>query len=269
MRDHEVLRTMSHSKASDPQLSWVMAEGGLLLFAEARSAFNYPLESAVSRLICGISEEFAEERFRYLRKRIFTSGDLSLWDKNLIKVCAKRHSIVQDFATAQLTAKKIIDIGRDIQMDESAMRAVDMVGEPLSQLDAENLVLNLSRAEGARHLGHKRHEMPRNVAAAMVSGSGRLIAAAVNTNVRFQMRHAEVNLIVAMLRQSHFRIPPGTAIYTSLKPCRMCAALILDSFAKRSEDPSTLRVFSLEDDLGRFGRHNQLAHVLKIKSKSS
>ena len=68
------------------------------------------------------------------------------------------------------------------------------------------------------------------------------------------MRHAEVNLLLAMAARGIHRIPRGTVLYTSLKPCRMCASLIL----AMQEAPTSLRVIALEDDPGPHGRHNIL-----------
>jgi tRNA(Arg) A34 adenosine deaminase TadA len=97
--------------------------------------------------------------------------------------------------------------------------------------------------------------------ALLVDKDGHVIAANVNTNAGSQMRHAEVNLLLAMASRGINRIPAGATIYTSLKPCRMCASLILSV----QEDCSPLRVVTLADDEGRHGKHRMLLALEIVK----
>jgi tRNA(Arg) A34 adenosine deaminase TadA len=88
----------------------------------------------------------------------------------------------------------------------------------------------------------------------LFSKEGELLAHAVNTNARNRFCHAEINL----LRELHFRglkgIPAGASLYVTLKPCRMCAAMIL-SFCENSE---SIRVFYDENDPGPNARRTAL-----------
>jgi tRNA(Arg) A34 adenosine deaminase TadA len=241
------------------QTAWVTGEGSLVVFARGASAPENPLDSAVTRLIFGINREFGEERYRLLRRRIFTNGSLSNWDQHLIKVCAKRVSTGGDFKSATPDGIRVIDVGHDIKPDATSLRATDHVGKQFSPDDALSLVRKLAEAETLTASQTKAHLKPRAVAAALVGHDGMLLGAAVNTNHTCQPRHAEVNLFLNQMTTGYRQIPPGATLYTSLKPCRMCASLILELAPHKD-----VKVIAGCDDPGTFGRHSLLDGLLSI-----
>lgn len=94
----------------------------------------------------------------------------------------------------------------------------------------------------------------RPIAALLVGAGGELLGWATNTSSRNSTSHAEVNLVECWLDGARQRLPPGSRIYSTRKPCKMCAGLAWDA----ASDPWTLRVFYSEDDPLRYARETVL-----------
>gem|GEM_PF-1609383 len=256
---------LNHSRA------WLEAEGNLVVTASAGHG-DFPWSSAVTRLIAGINEEFGEERYRFLRRRILCDGTVSDWDRNLVKVCAKRMSssavsslslifpgAPTPFPGEYAGSRQVLEVGMDLGPDPASDRTAHLP-EVLDDSGAIASTARIAAAERAKFAETKPHLAPRCVAAILVDQDGHLIAANVNTNAGHQMRHAEVNLLLSMASRDIHRIPRGAVLYTSLKPCRMCASLIL----AMQEGPDPVRIVALADDPGPHGRHNMLPGSLVI-----
>ena len=249
--------------------AWINTAEGLFLFASAingSGGHEYTgksdwINSPIARLIHGINVEFGAERLRILRQHICADYDISHWDQNLIKVCAKRFCKSSNLNEDAAKAGRVIEIGANLQFDQSSARLQEMTGQIFSHKDALELCISLADAQKSNHADVKLHLAPRNVGALILDGSGKLLAATVNTNSSCQMRHAEVNLILHLRERGIHEIPDGAQIYVSLKPCRMCASLILSS----ALNSSSIKIIAAADDTGRFGRHNFLSGILKIQ----
>jgi tRNA(Arg) A34 adenosine deaminase TadA len=100
-------------------------------------------------------------------------------------------------------------------------------------------------------LQNARYESDRPIAALLVSKENEILGAAINTNAKNRTLHAEMNLIEACHEQ---RIPKGARIYSTLKPCKMCAGMIVDS----AEELSSLRVVYAENDPGKNAQNTAL-----------
>ncbi len=250
--------------------AWIKTADNLMLYATENPRDIYPFGSAVTRLIYGITMEFGEDRFRFLRQRISSMKKLNIWEQNLIKVCAKRASTVTTFDPTEVPAHKCLDIGQDLSADLSASRKQHLLGSPLLKDEALQLVsdIALNELHHSRNLGLKLHEAHRPVAAILCDAKDIVLAVGVNTNAACQMRHAEVNLVLQLCNLGMTAFPIGSKLYTSLKPCRMCAGLI-HSFGIRenASEPPPLQIFAGEDDPGRFGRHHLLDDILEIKNQ--
>ena len=92
---------------------------------------------------------------------------------------------------------------------------------------------------------HARH---RNVHAFLVAADGRILLEARNTNAVNRMRHAEVNLVHAWWARMGSPPPRDAWVAVSLKPCRMCAALLFET--TRHEGQAPIAIGYLEDDTG-------------------
>lgn len=87
----------------------------------------------------------------------------------------------------------------------------------------------------------------RPVVAVLSGPDGRILAAARNASGGHRTLHAEVCLV-----QSHGTIPSGSTIWTSLQPCRMCAAVLVGAAA------GPLRARHLLPDPGRLATRTAL-----------
>ncbi len=292
---------MNRTLISPTPRAWLIAEGGVVLTATSANSTPAPLpwHSAVTRLITGVNATFGEERYRYLRRRIICDGEISTWNRNLVKVCAKRitdsrskegTNSIPDFFSAISEATRVIDVGIDLTCDPTSERCAESLGQKLTSCDALDLVAGMVAGMVARLAAGvasakidldkksdnqkqaKQHQIPRCVASLLVDRDGRLLGANVNTNVGFQLRHAEVNLLVSLAERGFTQIPPGATLYTSLKPCRMCASLILAlspmevSASKSPTKNLPYRVIALSDDPGPHGRHQMLGSSLMLAS---
>jgi cytidine deaminase len=246
------------------QLAWLRTQGGALLFAETKSAedvfaINFA-KNPVVQLINGINIEFGVERFRHLRNTINTNYPLFEWEKNLIKVCAKRHSDKTSFELDKSSANRILQIGRPLTLGDEAIILNDAKTKTTQIAEALKLAYEAAKKMESSQIDRHRFNRDRHVVAILLDQDGRLLMAARNTNHNNQVLHAEVNLLLAYSSQFQNKIPKGASLVCSLKPCRMCASLFLDL----CQDPATVRVFAAEDDLGRFGRHKLLGSLLTI-----
>jgi deoxycytidylate deaminase len=250
--------------------AWIKTKDNLLLYANGNPFDSSPFASPVTRLIYGISSEFGEERFRFLRQRIFLLTHPSIWETNLVKVCAKRLSTAPNFELNGTPTHKQLDIGKNLEPETSATRHTELNGCRLAKTDALKLVSEIAAEEVrmAQLAGLKRHHSSRPVSALLCDSDDRVLGVAVNTNATCQLRHAEVNLLLQVAQAGISALPNGSKLYTSLKPCRMCASLLL-SFGRseKNSGPSTLQIFAAEDDPGTFGRHHLLDGILTINKQ--
>ncbi|MCX5544745.1 Bd3614 family nucleic acid deaminase [Paraburkholderia sp. CNPSo 3076] len=90
-----------------------------------------------------------------------------------------------------------------------------------------------------------------SIAALLVSSQGRVLAIAENMKARNETFHAEVNLVQAYMSKfdSFVQGREGVvAVYTTLKPCKMCAAMIAHAFP-------CCKVIYAQDDPGTHAEH--------------
>jgi tRNA(Arg) A34 adenosine deaminase TadA len=246
------------------QTAWIEAPGGLILRADQETGSSHPLDSAISQLIVGINIEFTEERYRYLRLPIYCNYQPSLWDMHLIKVCAKRLVISIGQAPPPPRPSRHVSIGATVPAQLTAIALADDEIPPrgtfMDRRGSLELVQRMAALQQLRTAAMKRHQAPRAVAAALFDGDSKLITATVNTNAQCQVLHAEVNLIAQLRKLGFEQIPFNATLVTSLKPCRMCAALLIELGAREHH----LQILAAADDSGTFGRHKILDGLLTI-----
>lgn len=91
------------------------------------------------------------------------------------------------------------------------------------------------------------------ISAILVDKSGRILSWAVNDNSSNLTFHAEVNMLQSWYKQfngNNTRLPEGCIIYTTLKPCKMCAAMIQRMSYKSKGSLSIGRIFIGQHDPG-------------------
>ena len=120
--------------------------------------------------------------------------------------------------------------------------------------------VNLSRYNAiARNEGH-------NIAALLVSENGQVLAYGLNAALINNTYHAEVNMLQAYARSSQV-LPKNALIYTTMKPCHMCAAMITQLLPDSAviyaqEDPKAVGV---SEPSGGMGLLSQLLGAKQIK----
>lgn len=267
------------------QLAWIHAPGNLLLLADSKFSDDGtrrpPWESAISRLIAGVNVTFGEEKYRYLRNRIYTTTSENLWDQQLVKLCAKRVTWSCQKLDPLTEAAKILHIGMTMKASPASCKLAEINATKATHQSVIEILRNLINTELEKWHGQRRHNAPRPVAAIAVGDDDEILAANVNTNVellgidtppaRLQFMHAEVNMVLSLAARGKKHLPKGVRIYTSLKPCRMCAALLMEfapPLASRDDEgpapKPAMQIFSLADDPGPHGQHHILDGFFEI-----
>jgi tRNA(Arg) A34 adenosine deaminase TadA len=227
-----------------------LSDGQTVLFARERAPEPWAPSSPVVRLVQGLYERFPERARKLARNRIYDTGEPGLICRETVHVAAKRitggivphdHGLRTGLVQVDLSDW---DSGRPpLAAPEDALRSWPGAKPPSSPRDFLRLATILaSRIPRSGPL----HGLDRPVAALLVSPEGRLQAWALNTNARNRTLHAEINLVQGFYREARNPFPRGSRLYVTLKPCRMCAALIWQ-LARRDRD---LRVLYAEDDPG-------------------
>lgn len=245
--------------------AWIVAPGGLLLFA--RSDHNHDLYSPsqftrtpVTKLVYGINREFGVERFRYLRTPIETNYQLSNWERGVVKVCAKRHREFRDVTEAFTLSHRHLDVGRVLEAGVEQHRCDNAIGTFENADEALRRVLTVEKDMRISFNSQKMFRRHRCVAVTIIDPNGKVLVTATNSNAQNQLLHAEVNAFAQLTRNNINELAPGSTIVTTLKPCIMCANLILE-FTRNKKD---VKVLAAQDDVGSFGRHRILGETLEI-----
>lgn len=259
------------------EVAWVEFKGKVYFsyFTKGSAAPS----SAVVKLLQGLFDRHKDHSFFILRQRIFTTAALSEMCKGMIKVVAKR-------ATGEITPEQDLEFSEPLEFVEVESRE-----NPLSvvtHLNSENQMqiatvekwlssLNPKSAtehlQAARDLskqvprGEILHDYDREIAAILIAADGKVLSYGVNSNSINKTLHAEVNLVQRYFRDHGQKIPAGAVLYSTHKPCKMCAGMIYDW----AQNPDQLKVYySIEESggmstqtvLDRHGLNRQLLHSL-------
>ncbi len=198
--------------------------------------------SAVVQLIQGI-HEFHPTRWRHLlRKRIFATAANEMC-QGMVKVAAKR-------LTCPVSSRDHgISLGWEM-IEIQRLTPPLLTQLPLSDFPAR------SDADFLRLARRLASDAAGSVAALLVSPENTILSWAVNRRDpdQNQARHAEVRMIQDYWLRTGRPIPRYARIYTTLKPCKMCAGMIWET----AEDVSAIEVVFREMDEGRYARHTVL-----------
>ena len=229
-----------------------LAFGGVRYVCEhvhAEAAFP---STPVLSLVWGIYEARGERAFEALRKHIHLEAPASELCRAVVRVGAKRlREAEQNPETTSGAADEIHNLPA-WPLSEDAFFGSEVPALFLESEAAVSLWLT-ARIEGLR----TRHaataaslfERDRAVVAALIGADGRVLLEVRNVNRRNRVRHAEMNLALGWWDRHNVPFPPGSRVAVSLKPCRMCAAMIA-----RASGPEPVRVLYLEDDPGPHAR---------------
>jgi tRNA(Arg) A34 adenosine deaminase TadA len=226
----------------------------------------WPPVSPVLRLLRGLYE-LEPWRARYVaRHRIFCTGQASSTCLGATRVAGRLLSAgvaAVDHGVDGLPGVPRIDAGsagprpRRAASELAAALSAIVAARPRERDDAVWMALaERLAAELRRHAATAGPDVrsDRPISALLVDGEGALLGWATNTGSRNATSHAEINLVEHWLAEARRPLPPGCRIYSTLKPCKMCAGLIWDA----ADDPLSLRVFYAEDDPRRSARETVL-----------
>jgi tRNA(Arg) A34 adenosine deaminase TadA len=223
-------------------LAWVSHQGKIY-FAHYPKG-NLAPHSAVVNLIQGLFEHFVDHSFFILRNRIYTTAGLSKMCQGMVKTVAKRAQaeIVAFDHGFKLTNEhiQILPMNPPAHLSDLNQRSLDAV----SALRSKNLGSWARQLASLNSRGDVLHDFDRDIACLLVDKSGDLLGYGLNCNSKNKTLHAEVNMVQRFYREFGRKLPEGSQIITTRKPCRMCAGMIHDW----SEIPESLQIHFEEDD---------------------
>ncbi|WP_413585563.1 Bd3614 family nucleic acid deaminase [Bdellovibrio sp. HCB274] len=230
---------------------------GSVYFSYYRKDLLSP-SSAVVKLLQGLFDRHIDHSFFILRQRIYTTERLTEMCRGMVKVVAKR-------ATDQIQPEQdpyFTETLNFIEIDhsENSLSAVHHLNTEnrtsLAQIRDE---LKLQKADSHQQRlaavaslaariprGEVLHDYDRSIAAALISSTGEILSYGFNSNSKNKTLHAEVNLVQRFFRESGGKIPSGAVLYSTHKPCKMCAGMIYDW----SESPKDLKVYYAVEETG-------------------
>lgn len=202
-------------------------------------------------MIQGVYETAPKHARQLLRNRIYTTENPTELCFGAIKVSAKRMTWgIQPQPHPLLIPQTLIEVSPSNSPSLfSSAQQLDLeltlpMGHEIQFLNyAEQLASSIPR-QGPLY------SCDRDVAALLVSKSGKILSWALNTNSLNRTLHAELNLIQDYYAQTNSPIPAGSKIFVTLKPCKMCAGVIWTC----SEDPLSIQVYYSQFDPGRNAR---------------
>lgn len=203
--------------------------------------------SAVVKLLQGLFDLHVDHSFFILRNRLYTTASVSNMCLGMTKIVAKR---IQGDVRGQNHQVKVnlekIRVGNDQILAASAWLS-PLNQRSLDEIRALKIDPPMHWAQKIAQLnerGEVLHDYDREIACLLVDKAGDLLSYGVNSNSKNKTLHAEVNMVQRYFKEWGQKIPTGSRLYTTRKPCKMCAGMIHDW----SEDPTSLQIYYLEDD---------------------
>lgn len=256
---------MSFEKRAEHITFLLKRPGYHLAFVEHEARVYYALypigrsapSSAIVKLLQGVFDQYIDQSFFILRKRLFVTEDPSEMGRGMVKVVGKRAS----YAISPVDHKLELNV-QFLQIGE----AEDLLYEA-QHLSEENKIqledLAYRREDflyTARELtrlvprGEVLHDYDRQIAALLIGPDKSLLGYGVNSNSKNKTLHAEVNLVQRLYRESGLKIPAGAVLFSTHKPCKMCAGIIHDW----CEDPRQVQIYYQVEEKGQLSRSTVL-----------
>ncbi|MNJ91310.1 tRNA-specific adenosine deaminase [compost metagenome] len=237
---------------------------GVIYFAHYPEGGVAP-SSALVKLLQGIFDRFIDHSFFILRNRLFTTAQLTPMCQGMLKVVAKRatssvgpmdHRESLDFQFQEISSKEEllypvtqINLENAGSLEEVSQwisaRAPGTLGEWMST--TEGLATRVPRGEIL-------HDYDRSIAAVLIGGDGKVLSYGLNSNSKNKTLHAEVNLLQRLYKEQRKKIPPGARLFSTHKPCKMCAGMIYHW----CEEPLALEVWYGVEEQGGLSRQTVL-----------
>lgn len=219
--------------------------------------------SAVVKLLQGLFDEYVDLSFFILRNRIYTTTPLTEMCRGMLKVVAKRaseglkafdHGLILDLKFQQIGDADTLVFPTSRLSAENAQPLADISRAFEGQQTPEKIISNVVDIAATVKRGEVLHDFHRDIAALLVSAEGECLSYGVNSNALNKTLHAEVNLIHRLFKERGLKIPKGAILYSTHKPCKMCAGMIFHW----SENPNLVKVYYRHHENGGFSRSTVL-----------
>ncbi|MCM0606232.1 MAG: Bd3614 family nucleic acid deaminase [Xanthomonadaceae bacterium] len=197
--------------------------------------------SAVTQLVQGIWEKYPSRAREILRERIYTTEIVPVLDPEMVKVSAKRMSLV---TMAEWKKLKLLQ-NEEIVFDPQSSASFDDQNVSFTETQAMNFLLRELK-DRSEQSSLPLYSRDRAVGAMLLSVDGQVLNYALNQNALNRTLHAETICFQGYWFQHREAVPAGSTLITTLSPCRQCAAMIETS-------GESIKAVYLEKDLGRFG----------------
>lgn len=199
----------------------------------------------VFSLIWGIYEERQERAFEAVRRPIVTSTPITDFCRATVKVGAKR---LREGNPLEHAVNDTVAVPAWPQCTEKFF-GTTAPEQPIVLADDASISAALAaRVEAIREMQMARlqqlYTRNRAVCALLLDANGNVLLEAANTNAVNRLRHAETNLVLGWWERNEVPFPEGARVAVSLKPCRMCAAMLLRASTR------VVPIVYLEDDPG-------------------
>ncbi len=230
-----------------------------MVYLARQLAHAHAPSSAIVDLIQGLYEHDSSQARRLVRSRIYATLQPTEMCRGMVKVAARRLTapIVATPIIAALPAAAqsytFVEFSARTVYSQAPAPAFPFPGTPVPTSDGEYMAL-ASRLAATIPRDKLRYECDRPIAAVLVSESGELLAWGLNSNSRNKSLHAEVNMVQSHYQRTGRSLPRGARIYSTLKPCRMCAGMIWHC----AEDVTQLKIYYNEFDAGPLARETIL-----------
>ncbi len=221
--------------------------------------------SAVVKLLQGLFDQYIDHSFFILRQRIYTTAQLSEMCRGMIKVVAKRatetiqptdHSLDLKVRFQEVGSAHEVLINVTHLNEENKAELKDVADWVRKQNPADELqYLKIAQGLSGRvPRGDVLHDYDRSIAAILVDKDGQVLSYGLNSNSKNKTLHAEVNLLQRLYKNGGRRIPAGAVLYSTHKPCKMCAGMIHDW----CDDLNHVQVFYGIEETGALSRQTVL-----------
>ncbi len=237
------------------------------------------LESAITRLIQGIYDEYPEQARQLLRHRIFSTAEPRLLDQAMVKVGARKLTALPDSQekSPSLSGPESppepqpgLSVGLSFHEVFEGKTPHPLLGYPnlpegltlpSQSVEAAPTLWNefLAQLTRAGAKNQERYQSDRPISSLLLSKEGRLLSWAHNRSSENPTHHAELSLLLDWARTRSSLIPQGSVLLCSLKPCKMCAAAIVQAASGQN-----LKVYYFLDDPGPLAKNTALDENLNF-----
>lgn len=220
--------------------------------------------SAVVKLLQGLFDCYVDQSFFILRNRIYTTASTTAMCQGMVKIVAKRLQGNVQAQNHDLPLSSLSNFERILLGDDEILARVSFLSPenqlPLLRIKELEKSSKLAWVQSIARLntrGEVLHDHNRDIACVLTDHSGQLLAYGVNSNSKNKTLHAEVNAVHRYFREHQRKLPMGAKLYTTRKPCKMCAGMIHEW----CEDPASLEIHYFEED--KSSRNSVLEPVVK------